>query len=118
MTGQGSMYGVAEMNQRAENTILHVRSELSRIGCAPDKLSVQRRGPCMMMTYGGQTIYCDPYEVMILLRGTVSDLDEAQVWERISEKVCVTQQQSSGMGGWTIIIVSTISILLLLKTLN
>jgi hypothetical protein len=117
MIGLGSMYAIAEMNQRAEEMALRVRSELFRIGCLPEEIRVERRGPFLVLTCRNQTIHVDPFEVLILLRKTPTGLDSARVWAQIYKKAHQTQKQKTPLSGWAIVsIVSVIvfSVLLLI----
>jgi hypothetical protein len=110
----GSMYAIAEMSQRAEETLLRIRSELFRIGCA-DKILIRRHGPFLEVAYRAQSIQAAPFEVLSILRATRSDLNDADVWDRVSKKALQARQQSQQKDGWVVgLIMSTIILLLLI----
>lgn len=111
MAGLGSMYAIAEMNQRTEEMALEVRNELFRIGCAPGKLSVERRGPFLVLTYRSQTIYADPYEVLIVVRKIPSGLGETEVWEQVRKKVRRAQSQRPQLSCWAIVFIVSVIVL-------
>jgi len=102
------MYGIAEMNQRAEEIALRVRSELFRIGCSAEELSVERRGPLLRLTYCNQRIQADPYEVLIVLRKTPTGLDAAKVWAQIDKMACQVQKQKTPLGDWAIVFIVSV----------
>ena len=101
MIGMGSMLATTEMHRRAEEIVLRVRSELFRSCSRPDNFAVQRHGFFLQMTYLNQTIFTDPYEVWIVLRKMNSELDDKEIWERISA-VRQIQTQNLRKSGWGI----------------
>jgi len=101
MAGMGSLIAITEMHRRTEEMILRVRSELFRNGSAPDNFSVERQGLFLQMTYRKQTIYTDPYEVLIVLRKMISGLDDREIWARISS-VRQAQPRSTSKFEWGI----------------
>lgn len=83
MIGLGSMYAIAEMNARAEQLVMRVRSELFRIGCSPANFAVVRSGPHVRMQYGNQQVEADPHEVLVALRGTPTGAEKDFVWQQM-----------------------------------
>lgn len=92
-----SIYAIAEMNKRAEETTQKVRRELLRIGCFPRELRVLRQGSFLQFKHRQQIILADPDEVLALLRQLPDGLSVDEIWERINR---TTQRESRG-GAWT-----------------
>ncbi|HKJ04983.1 MAG TPA: hypothetical protein VJ974_05245 [Geopsychrobacteraceae bacterium] len=110
MGSPAGLYGIAEMNRRAEELTLKVRSELSRIGFSPGKLKVHRQGIFIMMQYRYQAILADPYEVLIVLKKISRDLSDAEIWEQINKKVRQVQRQNLVMTRWSILCVACLAV--------
>lgn len=102
MKGPVSIYGIAELNRRAEEATLKVRGELSRIGCCPETIKVSRQGIYMLMQYCYQVILADPYEVLMILKKTPVGLSETEVWERINNNVRKIKRQNRKGSRWAI----------------
>lgn len=110
MGSPAGLYGIAEMNRRAEELTLKVRSELSRIGFSPGQLKVHRQGIYIMMQYRYQAILADPYEVLIVLKKISRDLSDAEIWEQINKKVRQVQRQNLVMTRWSILCVACLAV--------
>ena len=100
--GPVSVYGIAELNRRAEEATLKVRGELSRIGCSADKMMVSRQGIYLLMKFSYQVILADPYEVLMVLKKTPVGLSESEVWERINGNVRNNKRQTFKISAWAV----------------
>ena len=100
MAAPTDIYAIAEMNRRAEEYTLKARSELSRIGCSPEKLKVFRQGPYLQLQYRRNIILADPCGVLMVLKKTAVGLDEEKVWERVIDNVRQVQRQNKRVFGW------------------
>jgi hypothetical protein len=104
MTGPVSIYAIAEMNKRAEECTLKVRSELFRIGCGTKEFQVLRQGSYIQMKHHNQIILADPYEVLMVLKKTKVGLEAEEVWGRINQNVRQLQRENRIRLGWSIAI--------------
>jgi len=101
VTGATSIYAIAEMNKRAEEYVLKVRSELFRIGCRSSELSVLRRGIYLQMKYRQQMILVSPQEVLGVLYKIPRGADIEEIWERICRHAHKLEKQKQLNHGWT-----------------
>lgn len=101
VTGPVSIYAIAEMNKRAEEYTLKVRSELFRIGCSPADLSVLRQGIYLQMKYQQQIILVSPQEVLGVLHKIPRGTDLSEIWERICQHAHMLEKQKQLNHGWT-----------------
>ena len=101
VTGPVSIYAIAEMNRRAEEYTLKVRSELFRIGCGTDGFQVLRQGTYIQIKYHNQIILADPSEVLMVLRKTSVGLDAEDVWGRVNQNVRQMQRENQLRIGWS-----------------
>jgi len=101
VTGPVSIYAIAEMNKRAEEYTLKVRSELFRIGCSPADLSVLRQGVYLQMKYQQQIILVSPQEVLGVMHKIPRGTDLPEIWERICQHAHKLEKQKRLNHGWT-----------------
>jgi len=111
VTGPVSIYAIAEMNKRAEEYTLKVRSELFRIGCHPAELSVLRQGVYLQMKYQQQIILVSPQEVFGVLHKIPRGTELEEIWERICQHAHKLEKQKLHNRGLTA--AAIISLLLL-----
>lgn len=102
MTGPINVYTIAEMNRRAEEAALKVRTELFRIGCAPKKIQVLKQGYYLQVRYRQQIILADPEEVLSALQKMPVGLEVPEIWGKILNNVCQVRQQSVRRIAWGI----------------
>jgi hypothetical protein len=101
VTGPVSIYAIAEMNKRAEEYTLKVRSELSRIGCSLADLSVMRQGVYLQMKYQQQIILVSPQEVLGVLHKIPRGTELPEIWERVCLHSHKREKQRQLNRGWT-----------------
>lgn len=101
MTGPVSIYAIAEMNKRAEEYTLKVRSELFRIGCNPSALNVLRQGVYLQMKYQQQIILVSPQEVLSILHKIPQGTELPEVWDRICQHAHQLEKKKQLTRGWT-----------------
>lgn len=97
-----SIYGIAEMNRRAEVLCLKIRSELARIGCDLGTIKVNRQGIYLLMQFRYQVILTDPYEVLSVLKKIPRNWTEDEVWEQVNLKVKQFQRKNRKTTLWAI----------------
>jgi hypothetical protein len=96
-----SIYAIAEMNKRAEEYALKVRSELFRIGCSPAELNVLRQGVYLQMKYQQQIILVPPQEVLGILHKIPRGTELPEIWERICQHAHKLEKKKRLNRGWT-----------------
>ena len=101
MTGPVSIYAIAEMRKRAEESTLKVRGELSRIGCNPSTLNVLRQGVYLQMKYQQQIILVPPQEVLGVLHKIPRGAELPDVWVCICQHAHQLEMQKQLTRGWT-----------------
>ena len=111
MTGPVSIYAIAEMNKRAEESALKVRSELFRIGCSPADLNVLRQGVYLQMKHQQQIILVSPQEVLGVLHKIPRGTELPEVWERICQHAHLLERKKRLNRSWTV--AAFVSLLLL-----
>ncbi|WP_303720215.1 hypothetical protein [Malonomonas rubra] len=114
MSGPGSIYAIAEMNKRAEEYSLKVRSELFRIGCSPRQISVIRQGSYLQMKYQQQVILVPPQGILSVLQKIPQRADSSVIWERVCEHSRFLEKQSQTTCGWLAAVASLLVLLVFL----
>jgi hypothetical protein len=117
MTGPVSIYAIAEMNRRAEEYTLKVRSELFRIGCTPERLQVLRQGVYLQMKYQQQIILVPPNEILGVLKKLPAGTEDAEIWEKVCEHSYQLDRQSKITRGWVVTVFASLLALLLFLVL-
>jgi hypothetical protein len=102
VTGPVSIYAIAEMNKRAEEYTLKVRSERFRIGCSPADLSVLGQGVYLQMKYQQQIILVSPQEVLGVLHKIPRGTELPEIWERICQHAHKLEKQKRLNRGWSV----------------
>ena len=110
MSGPASIYAIAEMNKRAEEYSLKVRSELFRIGCSPKQISVIRQGSYLQMKYQQQILLAPPQGILSVLQKVSTGTDSASVWERICEHSRLIEKQSKTTCSWLAGLISLLAL--------
>ncbi|SHJ35477.1 hypothetical protein SAMN02745165_02166 [Malonomonas rubra DSM 5091] len=100
MTAPRTIHAIAEINRRAEEYGLKVRSELFRIGCAPNRLRVVRQGPYLQLRFGHKTLLGEPCELLLLLKRLPIGIGETEVWNQINERMRKVDTQKHQMRSW------------------
>lgn len=111
MSGPVSIHAIAEMNRRAEEYSLKVRSELFRIGCPPQQISVIRQGPYLQMKHQQQIIIAPPQGLLSVLQRIPAGAECTTVWGRICQHARLLDKQAKASRSW---IAATLSLLALL----
>ena len=117
MTGPVSMFAIAAMNRRAEEALIKVRTELFRIGCAPQNLQIQKQGDSLQLRFQHQIILADTAEVLGILEKIPSGQAEAVVWAKVVTAVRQPGRNSLRPITWSIVTVTITIVLILLWTL-
>lgn len=119
MTGPVSIYALATMNQRAEESTLKVRSELSRLGCPLDRIPVLRQGAYIQLKYRKQIILAPPQAILSVLRKVPRGTAEAEIWARICTKIYQAERHRITSRGWTVaVLISLLGLAIFLGTLK
>jgi hypothetical protein len=120
VTSPVSIYAIAEMSRRAEESTLKVRSELFRIGCRPSDLSVLRQGVYLQMKYQQQIVLVSPQEVLGILRKIPRGTELSEVWELVFQHAHKLEKQKRlTYGGLAVILLSVllfVGLLIALRT--
>lgn len=119
VTSTVSIYAIAEMNRRAEEGTLKVRSELFRIGCSPSDLSVLRQGVYLQMKYQQQIVLASPQEVLWILRKIPRGTELSEVWELVFQHAHKLEQQKRlTYGGLAVILLGVLVFVVFLIALR
>lgn len=111
VTGPVSIYAIAEMAKRAEESTLKVRSELFRLGCDPSTINVLRQGVYLQMKCQQQIILVSPQEVLGILHKIPRGTELSEIWEHICQHAHQLEKQKRLTRGWTVAVL--VSLLLL-----
>lgn len=89
-----SIYALIEMNKRAEEYTLKVRSELFRIGCGPESIQVFRHGMYLKIIHKEQIVMISPQVILGALRKLPQTTEDTDIWKTICDSGALQIEQN------------------------